>query len=120
LYWSIPAVNFWAWTSSSGSMLARSAALSCFHWVLFRGYLPVTGDAIWPEILATPTWHPATGMPTRRLLIKRGDAWEPKTEIIGPGYLRPLSPGRQAVTMPNNFGAGAPSSSGASLRSCGS
>jgi hypothetical protein len=21
----------------------------------------VTGDAIWPEILATPTWHPATG-----------------------------------------------------------
>ena len=46
----------------------------------------VTGDAIWPEILATPTWHPATGIPTRRLLIKRGDVWEPKTEIIGPGY----------------------------------
>jgi hypothetical protein len=33
----------------------------------------VTGDAIWPEILATPTWHPATGIPTRKLLIKRGD-----------------------------------------------
>jgi hypothetical protein len=46
----------------------------------------VTGDAIWPEILATPTWHPATGIPTRKLLIKRGDTWEPKTEIIGPGY----------------------------------
>ena len=46
----------------------------------------VTGDAIWPEILAKPTWHPATGIPTRKLLIKRGDTWEPKTEIIGPGY----------------------------------
>jgi hypothetical protein len=46
----------------------------------------VTGDALWPEILATPTWHPSPGMPTRRLLIKRGDAWEPKTEVIGPGY----------------------------------
>ena len=46
----------------------------------------VTGDAIWPEVLATPTWHPATGMPTRRLLVKVGDAWVPKTEIIGPGY----------------------------------
>ncbi len=46
----------------------------------------VTGDAIWPEVLATPTWHPATGIPTRKLLIKRGDTWEPKTEIIGPGY----------------------------------
>ena len=77
-------MNFWAWTSSSGSMLARSAALSCFDRVLFRGYLPVTGDAIWPEILATPTWHPATGIPTRKLLIKRGDTWEPKTEISGP------------------------------------
>ena len=46
----------------------------------------VTGDALWPEILATPTWHPATGIPTRKLLIKRGNTWEPKTEIIGPGY----------------------------------
>jgi hypothetical protein len=46
----------------------------------------VTGDALWPEILATPTWHPAAGMPTRRLLVKRGDTWEPKTQIIGPGY----------------------------------
>jgi hypothetical protein len=46
----------------------------------------VTGDALWPEVLATPTWHPAAGMPTRRLLVKRGDIWEPKTQIIGPGY----------------------------------
>jgi hypothetical protein len=46
----------------------------------------VTGDALWPEVLATPTWHPAPGMPTRRLLVKRGDTFEPKTEIIGPGY----------------------------------
>jgi hypothetical protein len=46
----------------------------------------VTGDALWPEVLATPSWHPAPGMPTRKLLIKRGDTWEPKTEIIGPGY----------------------------------
>ena len=46
----------------------------------------VTGDALWPEILATPTWHPAPGMPTKKLLVKRGDTFEPKTEIIGPGY----------------------------------
>jgi hypothetical protein len=46
----------------------------------------VTGDAIWPEILATPTWHPAPGMPIRRLLVKKGDGWAPKTEVIGPGY----------------------------------
>jgi hypothetical protein len=46
----------------------------------------VTGDALWPEILATPTWHPSPGMPTRRLLIKRGDTWVPKSEVIGPGY----------------------------------
>jgi hypothetical protein len=46
----------------------------------------VTGDALWPEVLATPTWHPAAGMPTRRLVIKRGDTFVPKTEIIGPGY----------------------------------
>jgi hypothetical protein len=46
----------------------------------------VTGDALWPEILATPTWHPAPGMPIRRLLVKQGDGWAPKTEIIGPGY----------------------------------
>ena len=46
----------------------------------------VTGEALWPEILATPTWHPAPGMPVRRLLVKRGDTWAPKTEVIGPGY----------------------------------
>jgi hypothetical protein len=46
----------------------------------------VTGDALWPEVLATPTWHPAPGMPIRRLLVKQGDTFVPKTEIIGPGY----------------------------------
>ena len=46
----------------------------------------VTGDALWPEILSAPTWHPASGLPTRRLLVKRGDGWAPKTEVIGPGY----------------------------------
>jgi hypothetical protein len=46
----------------------------------------VTGDALWPELLVGPTWHPATGMPTRRLLVKQGDSFVPKTEIIGPGY----------------------------------
>jgi hypothetical protein len=25
-------------------------------------------------------------LPTRKLLIKRGDTWVPKTEIVGPGY----------------------------------
>ena len=46
----------------------------------------VTGEALWPEVLATPSWHPAPGMPIRKLLVKRGDSFEPKTEIIGPGY----------------------------------
>jgi hypothetical protein len=46
----------------------------------------VTGDALWPEVLATPTWHPAPGMPIRKLLVKSGDGFAPKTEIIGPGY----------------------------------
>jgi len=46
----------------------------------------ITGDALWPEVLATPTWHPAAGMPTRHLLIKRGDTFVAKTDIIGPGY----------------------------------
>jgi hypothetical protein len=46
----------------------------------------ITGEAVWPEVLATPTWHPAPGMPTKRLLIKVGDSFQPKTEIIGPGY----------------------------------
>jgi hypothetical protein len=46
----------------------------------------VTGEALWPEVLATPTWHPAPGMPTRRLVVKHGDTFEPKMEIIGPGY----------------------------------
>jgi len=46
----------------------------------------ITGEAVWPEVLATPTWHPAPGMPTKRLLVKVGDSFQPKTEIIGPGY----------------------------------
>jgi hypothetical protein len=46
----------------------------------------ITGEAVWPEVLATPTWHPAPGMPTKRLLVKVGDGFAPKTEIIGPGY----------------------------------
>ncbi|HET6149647.1 MAG TPA: hypothetical protein VFH68_19070 [Polyangia bacterium] len=46
----------------------------------------ITGDALWPEVLATPTWHPPSGLPIRKLLIKRGDTWVPKTEIVGPGY----------------------------------
>ncbi len=46
----------------------------------------VTGDAIWPEVLVTPTWHPGPGMPIRKLLVKRGDTFEPRTEIMGPGY----------------------------------
>jgi hypothetical protein len=46
----------------------------------------VTGNAIWSEVLATPTWHPASGLPTRRLLVKRHGVWHPKMEVIGPGY----------------------------------
>jgi hypothetical protein len=46
----------------------------------------ITGEAVWPEVLATPTWHPAPGMPTKKLLVKTGDGFAPKTEIIGPGY----------------------------------
>jgi hypothetical protein len=46
----------------------------------------ITGDAVWTEVLATPTWHPAPGMPTSHLVIKVGDTFVPKTQIIGPGY----------------------------------
>ena len=46
----------------------------------------ITGEAVWPEVLAAPTWHPAPGMPNARLLVKVGDTFQPKTEIIGPGY----------------------------------
>jgi hypothetical protein len=46
----------------------------------------VTGNALWPEVLAGPTWHPSSGLPTRRLLVKQGDGWAPKTEVFGPGY----------------------------------
>ncbi len=46
----------------------------------------ITGDALWTEVLATPTWHPAPGMPTSHLVIKVGDTFVPKTQIIGPGY----------------------------------
>jgi hypothetical protein len=46
----------------------------------------ITGDALWSEVLATPTWHPPSGLPIRKLLIKQGDTFVPKTEIIGPGY----------------------------------
>jgi hypothetical protein len=46
----------------------------------------ITGDALWPEVLATPTWHPPSGLPVRKLLVKRGDTFVPKTEIVGPGY----------------------------------
>ncbi len=53
----------------------------------------VTGDALWPEILATPTWHPSPGMPTRRLLIKRGDTWVPKSGGHRPGLPRGLRAG---------------------------
>jgi hypothetical protein len=46
----------------------------------------ITGDAVWTEVLAGPTWHPAPGMPTSHLVIKVGDTFVPKTQIIGPGY----------------------------------
>jgi hypothetical protein len=46
----------------------------------------ITGDALWTEVLATPTWHPAPGMPTSHLVIKVGDTFVPKSQIIGPGY----------------------------------
>jgi hypothetical protein len=46
----------------------------------------ITGDALWSEVLAGPTWHPPAGLPTRKLLIKQGDTFVPKTEIVGPGY----------------------------------
>jgi len=46
----------------------------------------ITGDALWSEVLAGPTWHPPSGLPIRKLLVKRGDTFVPKTEIVGPGY----------------------------------
>jgi hypothetical protein len=46
----------------------------------------VTGEALWPEVLVGPTWHPGSGAQTRHLLVKRGDTFEAKTDIVGPGY----------------------------------
>jgi hypothetical protein len=46
----------------------------------------ITGDAVWTEVLAGPTWHPAPGMPTSHLVVKVGDTFVPKSQIIGPGY----------------------------------
>ena len=46
----------------------------------------ITGDALWSEVLAGPTWHPPSGLPVRKLLVKRGDTFVPKSEIVGPGY----------------------------------
>ncbi len=46
----------------------------------------VTGEALWPAVLVGPTWHPGGGAQTRRLLVKRGDTFEAKTDLIGPGY----------------------------------
>jgi hypothetical protein len=46
----------------------------------------ITGDAVWPEVLAGPTWHPPSGLPIRKLLVKHGDTFEAKNEIVGPGY----------------------------------
>ena len=46
----------------------------------------ITGDALWTEVLAGPTWHPPSGLPIRKLLVKRGDTFVAKSEIVGPGY----------------------------------
>jgi hypothetical protein len=46
----------------------------------------VTGEALWPEVLVGPTWHPGGGAQTRHLLVKNGDRFEAKTDLIGPGY----------------------------------
>lgn len=46
----------------------------------------VTGEALWPAVLVGPTWHPGGGAQTRHLLVKHGDTFEAKTDLIGPGY----------------------------------
>jgi hypothetical protein len=46
----------------------------------------VTGEAVWPGVLVGPTWHPGGGAQTRHLLVKRGDHFEAKSDLIGPGY----------------------------------
>jgi hypothetical protein len=33
-----------------------------------------------------PTWHPPPGLPTQRLLVRRGDTWEVRRDLVGPGY----------------------------------
>ena len=62
---------------SDGTMAGSSTASESGH-----GGRPLDREAV----LATPTWHPAPGMPTSHLLIKVGTSFVPKTEIIGPGY----------------------------------
>jgi len=46
----------------------------------------VTGDAHLARDSGHADLAPGDGHTHAQLLIKRGDTWEPKTEIIGPGY----------------------------------
>jgi hypothetical protein len=46
----------------------------------------ITGEAVWPGVLVGPTWHPGGDKQTRHLLVKHGDTFEAKTDLIGPGY----------------------------------
>src|SRR5215831_9768910 len=46
----------------------------------------ITGEAVWPEVLVGPTWHPGGDKQTSHLLVKHGDTFEAKTDLIGPGY----------------------------------
>lgn len=46
----------------------------------------ITGEALWREVLVGPTWHPGGDKQTRHLLVKSGDTFVPKTDLIGPGY----------------------------------
>lgn len=46
----------------------------------------ITGEALWREVLVGPTWHPGGDKQTRHLLVKNGDTYVAKTDLIGPGY----------------------------------
>ena len=46
----------------------------------------ITGEALWREVLVGPTWHPGGDKQTRNLLVKNGDTFVAKTDLIGPGY----------------------------------
>ena len=58
----------------------------------------VTGEAVWPEVLATPTWHPAPGMPTRSCSSSSATGSSRRRRSSAPATVRPTGWSRSCTT----------------------